>query len=1344
MLELLRKIGRLRIVVLTSLAILLPFLAYNFIYVSNQTGYYTDRNFRILANFSNSVKERVESLRSVSEYAAKAAVTYGATSKEGFGTFLDALRTEGTNLTAIDVKPAALSQDAPDARTAVTLKSEGGSIWLYFGTDISQVAGSGAGRVISAPAAGKPGAWRFETKAKLDDVLGTIAINQIEQEHRSTEHKGGFDVLLISELSGDARVIYQQSAGGFILTNMNTLSSPDDESKKLSVADLGTYTNSADVKFAGTSYKLFTQPIELNVLGEGDKSTSLVACGLVQATHFRHETWAIPPPILITFGFVMALLVLSWPFLKLYTLGPKDRVRLVDVYLLGFSMFITMSLLTLFLLYLYTYHNLDGQVRQQLKDLAQKVQSNFQAEVRDALQEVAKLNHPARLGTTYFDNYLKYCLGIKDQKNAKDIKNYKAGCNFEMSANQRSKILPELLDQQPPDSYPFFSAVFWTDQNGQQAAKWTVRDQRTAPINVSFRQYFRDVRAGRLRTLDTFKFTVEPIISKTTGGSEAVIAVPDPSRPGWVSGVNARLLSVMQPVVPPGYGFAIIDDAGTVLFHSEGVNHFGENLFIECDNNRFLRSAVLGHTEEVFDSRYLGLGHSLYVQPFSPMPWTIVTFSSKEYLRTTFSEILTLSLLLFFFYSFALLLIFALIFVLSHESEDGTSWLWPDPRRAKTYFGSLLVVITLMGASFALTNLSGLGAFIAPASLALLGLCLFVLMLMKGESLFRGARVRRHPPRLWRSLDHRHVYMLGVTTLFVLTGVIPAYSCFKLAYDEEARLLVKGGQVSLAKGLAEREERVRSQYTTDMFGEEKDTRRSDRVKQFMARRLYQSLDTYDSFFFDTKISTGGAPRADLVDEDDNSLVDFFKSYVPLFNQTSVERQAYVHALSADGLWRWRKGGDVLVLQTPVGASQDRDTGDGIDVDSAIPVMGYLLFWIGAFPALYLVSFLLVKFVVRRIYLTGLTCGAAKSIRSILSHIGSQNVFLVMTPPCLGSEDGSYLPSHSIINLRDYDGGNGSTDPATHAGSVGGLVIIEDFGYLPGDAEANERRLNLLERLRREKKRVIAISSLDPETHVLTAAAEVSQSPPGGQAPNNAWRWVSLMTQFVKVPVADSAGEGIPNMYFKRARQRLLPNKSSKAEAKRVERVLACIRRECGASAYLQRIGISLIYDPDLRHADKRWVVDKVSAQASVFYRVLYDSCSACERLTLFHLAQDKLVAPKDPDVRRLFERRLIVRDPVLRVMNDSFRLYVLAKGKAEGLDKREALAAESSYWEALKLPLGIVIACVILFLFLTQRDLYNSTLAVITAVTAGIPSVFKLLDLLQRDAGGRTPADRTL
>ena len=46
-----------------------------------------------------------------------------------------------------------------------------------------------------------------------------------------------------------------------------------------------------------------------------------------------------------------------------------------------------------------------------------------------------------------------------------------------------------------------------------------------------------------------------------------------------------RLLSLMDPVLPAGYGYAIIANDGKVLFHSDEANHLGENLFQECDED---------------------------------------------------------------------------------------------------------------------------------------------------------------------------------------------------------------------------------------------------------------------------------------------------------------------------------------------------------------------------------------------------------------------------------------------------------------------------------------------------------------------------------------------------------------------------------------------------------------------------------------------------------------------------------------------------------------------------------------------------------------------------------------
>jgi hypothetical protein len=52
-------------------------------------------------------------------------------------------------------------------------------------------------------------------------------------------------------------------------------------------------------------------------------------------------------------------------------------------------------------------------------------------------------------------------------------------------------------------------------------------------------------------------------------------------------------------------------------------------------------------------------------------------------------------------------------------------------------------------------------------------------------------------------------------------------------------------------------------------------------------------------------------------------------------------------------------------------------------------------------------------------------------------------------------------------------------------------------------------------------------------------------------------------------------------------------------------------------------------------------------------------------------------------------------------------------------------------------PLSIAVASVIVFLFLTQRELYNSALPIITAITVGVPTFFKLVSVLHGDGAGK-------
>jgi hypothetical protein len=265
------------------------------------------------------------------------------------------------------------------------------------------------------------------------------------------------------------------------------------------------------------------------------------------------------------------------------------------------------------------------------------------------------------------------------------------------------------------------------------------------------------------------------------------------------------MLSLMQPVIPEGFGFAVIDDTGKVLFHSAAKLHLGENFFEECDNNQVLRAAVLGRWKQGLTTSYFGKGNSLYVEPLGDLPWTIVVFNEKDSLRTTFSEILSLSLILFLSYVAVLSVLLVAIYLINRFTKDRSTWLWPDKNKRALYVHSLIVNSALFLLSCcAVYVLPGLWKLFLPTAIGLVAVALSVWRFKRSKSY--------RQPLLPQWFDHRTGYVLNVTLLFCLASVLPAYACFKIAYVEQMKLFIKQGQLNLAEDMRAREERIRNQF----------------------------------------------------------------------------------------------------------------------------------------------------------------------------------------------------------------------------------------------------------------------------------------------------------------------------------------------------------------------------------------------------------------------------------------------------------------------------------------------------------------------------------------------------
>jgi hypothetical protein len=1356
---------QLRVLAFSLVLIIVPFFVYYYFWVSNQTNYFNVRNLRILATLGTHLQESVESQSSVfknavEKYAQDMAEGGFDKSKKGRPTTvkqlkqknytedfqektLNPLKGEGATLQATNLAVVSKPEDESLlSAPRIEVKEESSQRWLYFEYTVryppvssttasaNSAATTESTLITTTPTASSETAYlNFKAKVNLNQLIEPFVNKREMQQNQGSLYQDGFDAVLIAGLDEQMTILFQESSAKLRILSLNNLTTST--GAKVDLKLLGQTTNISDVRLGPADYKLFVQPIHLPLLKAGtsnQESLRWLACGLVENGNFQQERLAISYNVLIGFGFITVLVAVSWAFLKLLFMGPKDRFRSLDGYLLGFAAFMITALLTLVALFTYSYHATLNEVEGDLKQFSASIQRNFYSELETALTQIDELNRALE----------------SDQKTIEAAKKVNAS-NLDKRA-YRSSIMRDGLIR-PESTYPYLSTAVWINEQGWQQIKWTVRSGVTNRINVSTRAYFSKLKYGRNynykdRNNKDHKFWIDPVTSKTTGTHTVVISKRaegiDP-KSMWVSAIDTRLLSLMQPVIPEGYGFAVIDDTGKVLFHSAEKLHLGENFFEECDNNQVLRAAVLGKWKQALSASYFGKGHSLYVEPLGNFSWTIVVFNEEDSLRTTFSEILTLCLVLFLSYFAVFCGMLTAIYLINRKTRDRSTWLWPDQCKRPLYLESILVNSVLFLLScLAVYVLPGLWKLSLPTLIGLVAVALTVWRFKRATR--NGEQERR------RWFDYRTAYMVNATLLFCLASMLPAYACFKLAYVEEMKLFIKHGQLNLAQDMTAREERIRAQSRSTYRNTPKEI-----ITRLVDRRIAEQQDVYDSFFFNTRQSLQTAPPTYITTQQ-NRMLCFFKQLVPLFDQGSVQRHALI-TKAVDDSRNWDdSSGTALVLHAREPQRNDRGRLER-RIESSLPrSTGASWWWI--LPLVFMLASLLLRYMIRQLFLFAREESACDELTGFCVNSVSQNLLLVLNPPFIGKSQllqRMGLNGAKRIDIEKFSRLSTWLRRADLLNPNGGPVVLDNFEYGNDDIRHNQRKLYLLEALHEKKRMTVALSTVDPEGFLSSHGKNGKNGHTNGDtngntngsadtlpAPVFSERWTDAVSRFLRVAPEDLGDAKLFKGELEESKQRLLASTDLDDKAKdQIESAFNLIGMECSRRAYLQNIGRVIAGQPRLGEVSAASLCKQIMTNARPYYAGVWNACSGEEKLTLARLAQYGLLSPKDQDTEKLLKQGLIVRDPAIRIFNESFRLFVLSMGADKALATCEKEAKSSSNWEALKVPLTIGLLSVAVFLLLTQRELYNSALPLITGLAAGLPSFLKLLSLFQSGSGAK-------
>jgi len=739
----------------TVLVLATAFCLYYFVYVGAKREYLVNRNFRALAALGDQLQRTLSTHGSILEFYADLAGGSGSVEhnrrKEDLKMFLQ-VRPEDKELEKVD--PGALNLESRKdylhylAPTFDLTEIEATSRTSRPRSPLEVQRRDGRWQLLLS-ALGHPG-------AKKRDYVGSLEIRDLLKARADSLPFD--DILLVAE---SGTVVYQANMAGPQFTTLSSLlkaqisgtetkaataeqppgserasasESKDDGGGK---AEAGSQNpgrpwqagaiHLTDVMLAGARYKLFVQPILLDVFSDQPARSAptreWVLCGLRASSALEWEALSISYTTVIGFTALFFAIAMGGPMLKVLFLNQRERFRLRELAFLSLFLVLLAGVFTLTGLQA-AHFSLNHDTEEQLNRLGETLSSNIHddlQQMREQLQEWCK--DPA-LG-----------LDLKEAEDREVIRNRPDPETLEFTKPQTPPGIPR------PAKYPFISNAFWTDDDGHQIVKWSTSGFVTPMIDLSKQPIFTSPRrtyldnagppfhfdsilppnklqylaALTMETLECNPRLSKPQLKKGEAkekaaaikGKDAGIKEKAAAIRGDVTGglaiVTGRPFSLIDPILPVGYGFALVDETGRVLFHSDETKNGRENFLEESDWSKELYAGTFGHSSQhSLRINYLGKDCRALMVPIQGVtqaPWSLIVYTDLTAERTLALQTMTMAatLLLWILAGPALLVA---IWCVVGRPRFAPEWLWPNPNRMANYWYqaclyTLLIVVFL-------------------------------------------------------------------------------------------------------------------------------------------------------------------------------------------------------------------------------------------------------------------------------------------------------------------------------------------------------------------------------------------------------------------------------------------------------------------------------------------------------------------------------------------------------------------------------------------------------------------------------------------------------------------------
>jgi hypothetical protein len=1376
------------------------FFIYYFFYVASQRSYADERAFRLLAAVSGQLGQKFENLRNILAASLVSVVKpeqYLAQPvfKDNFSNVTSYPNSDGTHFT-------------PSEQELIRKK---GVLRLQLLDRPDQFALLAEYRV---------GEFEPDPKVSCHDLRRTTPfacadINlETDLRDRFREVTGEyFDDILIAKPSGD--VLFEENLSGLRIANLNALlsaQSPEirlpalDESGKPKPPTSGTpanppnefqrasqFSNVRIVTIGGAEYRLYIQPLPVAIVdADGQDVRPIIKpivkpiiCGLWRSDRLQSEVVSIPYPVLIWGSLlVLSAFALLWPLLKVHYMSASERLRRKHVFYLLFSTLFVTSLLTVMVLN-GAYELRDSEESgEQTKALAARIDQNIRAELKHALKFMDALGDEGFLST--------------ELQNVLTDEYWKPKTNFLQSDFVKN-------DTDPESYYPYFDNVFWVDKHGQQEFKLTVRPTATPQTKVGDEPYFKDVLAKRhLTNVEGFDgdFRFDSVYSPNTGEYFVVLARPYTAPKEWglpapVQKLRAQVLvgkflSLVDPVVPPGYGFAVVDHEGMVQFHSVSSRNKIEDFFKECRQDVALKALVLNAGTDQLHVNYMGKRHKMFVMPLPylgvPAPALVVFRDTNYYSTINVACLLVFTLLAGMFCAPLIILLAICVF---RPPDYPLAGLWPNSDRVTAYvnvitanvcltlafairFPSmgmdemlisvlLLLVVTIVGCLktkwSALNQVGVLAAilwiaWLSPALLggvlnqagvlavilwiawlspALLGAVLYIVLSSTGIS-------KRLTNFARESVNLKDVYLGMVLSLLLVLVVVPVFGLFKISYNTVNRLALQSAQLARWDQLIHRADRIKASIPP------------------FEERLNNDWDRYDNaVYYPKDPSEVYPPGKEPLPESP------LKKLMPALDPdvSSLERAIAL----ASGFFPSNRFGAEL-RETSMGGAQTSDNiawksaqdGDdellwlhkkpgNVDQENVVPEQRYVLpnrelvlappeQLLGVYPLWQPQWGKVVLFAVPLAFL--LAFWLRYAIRRVfLTDLESVPQLKTWTPR---DDDRRNLmiighpksgKAVSAAELKDADTLDVAKMATTGSWTLPSLRRrITVVNHFEFDMDNPDTCMRKLAVLEK-------LLYVEKKTVVLLSAVDpmfyLETSGPE----------IATTSGPDHAPAAQVLDRwaAVLSLFEKQQIQDITEERFTRIvggkDLECSQELRDMVHIECDHTAQLRRIGLAML-DAHCHEKpmSKGQFLEEVLDRADSYYRVLWSTCSRDERLVLFQLGTDGWANPKNERAIQQLQRRHIIRKVSgFHIMNESFTRFVRSAQSPEEVLKWEE-EEQHSIWSTVRLGLSTALLMFGAWLLYAQQDVFQLGIGYVAALGTASGAVINLMRNITGSRGG--------